>query len=155
MTARIGTTPGAPPRFVFSLFNPIAKGLLRAGVPLGFNGLVAVRGRKTGQLRTTPVAIIETGGRRWIWSPFGEAQWVRNLRVAGQATITVRRRTEEVQATELDPTERVAFFRDTLGPIARNMRGGVWFIRTFDKTDLNDPVEAARGRAVFELHARG
>jgi deazaflavin-dependent oxidoreductase (nitroreductase family) len=133
------------------LFNAIARPLLRAGVPLGPNGLLTVRGRKTGQPRTTPVAIIQVGGRRWVWGPWGEVQWVRNLRAAGRATITVRGRTEEVTTTELDPTQRVAFFRDVLGGLARSVPFGVWFIRTVDGVDVNRPEDAAEGRAVFEL----
>jgi hypothetical protein len=78
--------------------------------------------------------------------------WVRNLRAAGRATITVRHRQEDVTATELDPTQRVAFFRDTLGPAARRIPFGVWFIRAVDGVDLADPREAAEGRRVFELH---
>jgi deazaflavin-dependent oxidoreductase (nitroreductase family) len=134
------------------VFNAVAKPLLAAGVPLGPNGLLTVRGRKSGLPRTTPVAIIEASGRRWIWSPFGEEQWVRNLRVAGQASITKRRRKEEVSATELDPAQRVGFFRDVLGPLARGVPFGVRFIRMADKFDLDHPVEEeARGRVVFEL----
>ncbi len=106
----------------------------------------------TGLPRTTPVAIIAVSGRRWVWCPWGDVQWVRNLRAAGRATITVRRRKEEVRATELDRAERVAFFRDTLSPLARRRPGGVWFIRTVDGVDLDRPVEAAEGRRVFELH---
>jgi hypothetical protein len=77
---------------------------------------------------------------------------VWNLRAAGRATITVRRQKEEVRAIELEPTQRVAFFRDILGPRARGIPFGVWFIRTVDGVDLNRPVEAAEGRRVFELH---
>jgi deazaflavin-dependent oxidoreductase (nitroreductase family) len=150
MSDRIGRAAAAP-RWV-SFWGPIAKVLLAAGVPLGFNGLVTIRGRKSGLPRTTPVAIIAVAGRRWVWAPWGDVQWVRNLRAAGRATITVRRRKEEVTATELDPTQRVAFFRDVLGPLARGIPFGVWFIRTFDQVDLDDPVAAAEGRRVFELH---
>jgi len=149
MSHRIG---GAAPRGV-TFWGPIAKVLLAAGVPLGFNGLLTVRGRKSGQPRTTPVAIIAVAGRRWVWAPWGDVQWVRNLRAAGRATITVRRRNEAVTATELDPTQRVAFFRDVLGPLARGIPCGVWFIRTFDQVDLDDPLAAAEGRPVFELHS--
>ena len=155
MSDRIGSAagvPGVPPRWVFSFFNPIAKFLLAAGVPMGVNGLITIRGRKSGLPRTTPVAIIEVSVRRWVWSPWGEVHWVRNLRAAGRATITVRRRKEEVRATELDPTERVEFFRDVLGPLARSIPFGVTFIRIADGVDLNDPVAAAEGRPVFELH---
>jgi deazaflavin-dependent oxidoreductase (nitroreductase family) len=144
--------PGAPPRWVFKVFNPIATFLLAAGVPMGFNGLITIRGRKSGRSRTTPVAIIAVAGRRWVWAPWGEVHWVRNLRAAGRATITVRRRQEDVRATELDPTQRVGFFRDVLGPLARSIPFGVWFIRTVDGVDLGHPVAAAAGRRVFELH---
>jgi hypothetical protein len=77
---------------------------------------------------------------------------VRNLRAAGRATISLRGRKEEVSATELDPTERVAYFRDVLGPLARSIPFGVQFVRIVDGVDLKDPVAAAEGRRVFELH---
>lgn len=156
MTARDTTLqPGAAasaPGWV-ALFTPLAKLLLRAGIPLGVNGLLTIRGRKTGLPRTNPVAIIEVSGRRWIWAPWGEVHWVRNLRAAGNATITQRGRTEAVRATELSADERVDFFRDDLGGLARSIPFGVWFIRTVDGVDLNDPVAAAQGRPVFELYA--
>jgi deazaflavin-dependent oxidoreductase (nitroreductase family) len=135
-----------------SLFSPILKFLLAAGVPLGFNGLITIRGRKCGLPRTTAVAIIAVAGRRFVWAPWGEVHWVRNLRAAGRATINVRGRTEEVIATELDPAQRVAFFRDSLGPLAQGIPIGVWFIRVVDGVDVTRPLEAAEGRVVFELH---
>ena len=141
-----------PPRGI-NLLNAIAKPLLAAGIPMGFNGLLTAPGRKTGQPRTTPVAIIEVDGRRWVWCPWGERHWVRNLRAAGRATIEVRRRSEKVVATELSSLERIGFFRDVLHPLAEGMRGGMWFIRTFDGVDLTDPVAAAEDRPVFELRS--
>ena len=155
MTDRLAGHAGVPVRrlpWYVPIFGPIAKFLLSVGVPLGFNGLITIRGRKSGLPRTTPVAIIDVSGRRWVWAPWGEVQWVRNLRAAGQATITVRRRKEEVTATELDPAQRVGFFRDVLGPLARGMPFGVRFIRIVDGVDLDDPDDAAAGRSVFELH---
>ena len=150
MSDHISGAAAAPPWVTF--FGPIARLLLTAGIPLGPNALITIRGRKSGLPRTTPLAIIEVAGRRWIWAPWGEVQWVRNLRAAGRATITVRGRTEEVTATELDPRERVAFFRDILGPLARSIPLGVWFIRIVDQVDLDDFVKIAEDRRVFELH---
>jgi deazaflavin-dependent oxidoreductase (nitroreductase family) len=147
-----GVLPTMPPGWVFSFFNPIVRFLLAIGVPIGPNGLITIRGRKSGLPRTTPVAIIELSGRRWVWAPWGDVQWVRNLRAAGRATITVRRRKEDVRATELDSAERVAFFRDVLGPLARSKPFGTWFIRAVDRVDLDRPPDAAEGRRVFELH---
>ncbi len=135
-------------------FNPIAKLLLAAGVPMGPNVLITVRGRKSGLPRTTPVTIAENSGRRGLISPFGQVNWVRNLRAAGRATITVGRRKEEVTAVELGPTEAVEFIRDVLGPHARRVPLGLWIVRNLDKIDIDNPVEAAKGRPVFELHPR-
>ena len=133
-------------------FNYIAKPLLAAGVPMGPDVLLTIRGRNSGLLRTTPVTIAENSGRRGLISPFGEVNWVRNLRAAGRATITAGRRREEVTAIELGPTEAAEFIRDVLGPHARRTRLGSWFVRTIDKIDIDNPVEAATGRPVFELH---
>jgi deazaflavin-dependent oxidoreductase (nitroreductase family) len=154
MSDRTGEAASEPDRRMpwwVPFFSSLLKLLLAAGIPLGPNGLVTIRGRTSGLPRTTALAIIEVSGRRWVWAPWGEVHWVRNLRAAGRATIAVRGRKEEVRATELDPTERVGFFRDVLGPLARGMRFGVSFVRIVDGVDLNDPVGAAEGRRVFEL----
>jgi deazaflavin-dependent oxidoreductase (nitroreductase family) len=151
-TRAVGAPIQRVPRRV-AFFSAILKFLLQAGVPMGFNRVVTIRGRKSGLPRTSALAVIEVSGRRWVWAPWGEVNWVRNLRAAGGATITARGGREEVSATELDLTQRVGFFRDTLGPLARGIPFGYWFIRLVDGVDLDDPDEAADGRPVFELHA--
>jgi deazaflavin-dependent oxidoreductase (nitroreductase family) len=151
MTAGIAKAAAAPSWV--TLFNPVTRFFLRAGIPLGPNGLLTVTGRKSGVPRTVPVAIIDVSGRRYVWAPWGAANWVLNLRAAGRATITVRGDRVDVRAAELDPAERVAWFRDTLRPVARRMRFGVSFVRIVDGVDLDgDLAAAANGRAVFELH---
>ena len=151
MTASpVPARPARVPRYV-PLLNPVSRRLLRAGVRLGPNVLVTVPGRKSGQPRSTPLAIVELDGRRWLWSPWGDTNWVRNLRAAGRATITVNRQTEAVAVRELDPAERLDFFRGVLLPIAQGMRFGVLFVRIVDGVDVRRPVEAAKGRVVFEL----
>ena len=150
MTTQVGSTARVPRQV--SLFSPVLKFLLTLRIPLAYNTLVTIRGRKTGQPRTTPLAVISVSGRRWVWAPWGDVHWVRNLRAAGRATINVRGRKEEVKATELDSNERVGFFRDVLGPFARRIPFGVWFIRVVDGVDLDRPADAAEGRRVFELH---
>jgi deazaflavin-dependent oxidoreductase (nitroreductase family) len=155
MSGRVATVAGAPiprPPLRVRLFSPILEILLAAGVPILSNRLVTIRGRKSGLPRTIGLAIIEVSGRRFVWAPWGEVNWVRNLRTAGRATITMRGQTEDVTATELDVMERVEFFRDVLGPLARRIPFGFWFVRMVDGVDLNHPVAAAKGRSVFELH---
>jgi len=135
------------------IFSPILKALLALRVPLGYNRLVTIRGRKSGLPRTAAIAVLEVSGRRWVWAPWGEVNWVRNLRAAGRATIKGRDgQIEEVRAIEFDADERVEFFRDVLAPFARSFPLGVTFIKLVDGVDVTDPVKAAEGRRVFELH---
>ena len=97
MTTRFSPTSAA------RLGNRAVTILLRLGVPLGNMILLTVPGRKSGQPRTTPVALGERDGQRFLLSPYGEVDWVRNLRAAGGGVLTRGRRTERVTATPLDP----------------------------------------------------
>jgi deazaflavin-dependent oxidoreductase (nitroreductase family) len=135
-----------------SYFNPIARFFLAAGVPIGPEVLLTVRGRKSGLPRSTPVTICQHSGRRGLISPFGETDWARNLRAAGRATLTVGRRQEEVTAVELGPMEAAEFIRDVLAPHARSTRLGAWIVRHLDKIDIEHPIDAAVGRPVFEIY---
>ena len=95
MTARTAGSPGttlppAAPRWV-TMFTPIAKRLLKAGMPLGFNGLITIPGRKTGLPRTTPIAIIDVAGRRWVWAPWGGSGGWRGI-IPGSARSSVEDR---------------------------------------------------------------
>ena len=139
------------PSFVTRL-NPIVNRMLGIGFPMGPNGLITVRGRTSGEPRTTPVAFVDIDGRTWVQSPFGDVNWVRNLRAAGQATITVGKRSEKVSAVELSKVEKVDFYREVLGPYVRRMRGGRFLARFLGVSEiLNDPIAAADGHPVFEL----
>ena len=100
-------TPNLRVPLTVRLFGPILKFLLEARVPLGPNRLVVIRGRKSGELRRTPIAVLRVDGRRFVWAPWGEVNWVRNLRAAGRATIIERNGQDEVMATELDAPHRV------------------------------------------------
>jgi deazaflavin-dependent oxidoreductase (nitroreductase family) len=133
-------------------FNGVARRLLAAGVPMGPNGLITVRGRKTGLPRTTPLTFVQVQGRCWVLGAYGQADWVRNLRAAGSAVISQRRRHTQVAAKELSADEAVDFFRDVFAPLVRRYGGlGAWIVRNVDKIDIDDPVGAAAGRPVFEL----
>lgn len=145
---------GAPaaraPRFV-SIFNPIGRRLAGAGL-MGPNALLTVRGRKSGVPRTTPVAFVEVDGRRWIIATFGDVNWAQNLRAAGDAVITIKRRPQPIRAIELSPTERARFFREVLGPYVKRIPAGGLLLRMLGATEiLTDPDAAAAHRPVFEL----
>ena len=113
------------------LGNVLTYTLLRAGLPLVGPGLVignypmyllTVRGRKSGQPRTVALAIIERNGKRYVGSPYGIVAWVRNLRAAGEATLTRGRRSETVNARELPKGEAALLLREEIkdgNPFAR------------------------------------
>ncbi len=145
------------PAFV-RLPNPIASRLFRLGLPTGPNVLMTVRGRSSGMPRTAPVAIVELDGRRWIIGAYGEVQWVRNLRAAGEAHLRINGRLELVTAAALGHRSAVAFYRDTLPAyLARLPRIGRilgrGLLRVIAPDLLRDPERAAANRPVFELRS--
>jgi deazaflavin-dependent oxidoreductase (nitroreductase family) len=154
--ATTATTATHVPAYV-RLGNLFTTTLLRAGVKLSGFGrpmyLLTVRGRRSGQPRTTPVVVIEQDGRRYLVSPFGIVDWVRNLRAAGQATLTRGRRDERVQATELPRAEAAlalknllsgtlpAFLTDPLGVTAESSQ------EELERATAEHPVFVLQGAA--------
>jgi deazaflavin-dependent oxidoreductase (nitroreductase family) len=136
-----------PPLFI-RLGNAVMSFLLRRGVSMGTNTLLTVPGRKSGVPRTTPITIIEHGGRRFVQSPFGEVDWVRNLRAAGSATLTRGRHVETVMAAELTPEETAPILQAAL-KLAPSM------IRAYYDVAPDAPpadfVREARRHPCFEL----
>jgi deazaflavin-dependent oxidoreductase (nitroreductase family) len=145
----------APALIRFS--NPLTRWLLRRGMPMGPNGLITVRGRSSGEPRTAPVAVAEIDGRRYVIGSYGEVNWVRNLRAAGEADLQLHGRTEHVMATELDQSAAMTFFGRTVpGYLARFPWLGRSFLRVLfalvAPQILGDSARAAASRPVFELH---
>lgn len=97
------------------LGNRFAITLVRLGVPIGLIHLLTVRGRKSGRLITTPLAVVVQEGKRYLIAPYGMVNWVRNLRAAnGEASLTRGRRTEAVRAVELKPEEAALVLQKNL-----------------------------------------
>ena len=97
--------------------NAMTTFLLRMGVKMGTMTLLTVRGRKSGQPRTTPVTLIELDGDRLLIAPFGTVNWVRNLRAAGEATLTRGRHSERVSAVELSIQEAGSILKKSLAGV--------------------------------------
>src|ERR1700687_2056286 len=100
--------------FVFKAGNVVMKSLLALGISVNGTTLITVPGRKTGQPRSTPITMVELDGQRYIQSPFGNVDWVRNLRAAGQATLSWGRRHETVTVTELSPEQAAPIIKSML-----------------------------------------
>lgn len=49
--------------------------------------VLEVRGRKSGKIYSTPVDLLELGGKRYLVAPRGRTQWVRNAEVAEEISL--------------------------------------------------------------------
>jgi deazaflavin-dependent oxidoreductase (nitroreductase family) len=75
--------PGA----VEALFNRTFGFLVGLGIGPKFIYLLQVRGRKSGKIYSSPVNVMEIGGKQILVAPRGRAQWVRNAEAAGEITL--------------------------------------------------------------------
>jgi deazaflavin-dependent oxidoreductase (nitroreductase family) len=90
---------------VIACVNRVMRPLIDLGIaPPGTYTLTA-KGRKSGQPRSTPVTLVEEGAERWLVAPYGDVNWVRNARAAGEVTLGRRGTLETVSVTELGPAE--------------------------------------------------
>jgi deazaflavin-dependent oxidoreductase (nitroreductase family) len=101
-----------PGWFTRNLFNRAVAGLTRLGVSVWGSRVLRVRGRKTGEVRTTPVNLLTYDGERYLVAPRGETQWVRNLRAAdGGGELGLGRKIEPFRAIELSDEQKPGVLR--------------------------------------------
>lgn len=93
------------------VFNSMVATLTRSGVSVWGSRVLAVRGRTSGEWRTTPVNLLTFEGERYLVAPRGQTQWVRNMRVAGGGELRVGRRVERFTATELADDDKPPVLR--------------------------------------------
>jgi len=92
----------APNWFVTKLMNPLV-------MLIGGATTLRVAGRTTGRAQTVPVNVLEHEGHRYLVAARGETAWVRNLRAAGQCTLSRRGKELTYRAEELPVTSRAPF----------------------------------------------
>ncbi len=93
------------------IFNTMVAALTHAGFSVWGSRVLAVRGRTTGEWRTTPVNLLTFEGERYLVAPRGHTQWVRNMRVAGGGELRLGGRTERFTATELADDDKPPVLR--------------------------------------------
>jgi deazaflavin-dependent oxidoreductase (nitroreductase family) len=129
--------------------NSAVAALTKAGISVWGSRILAVRGRSSGQWRTTPVNPLTHDGAKYLVAPRGNTQWVRNLRVAGRGELRVGRRAEAFTAAELADDEKPEILRAYLR--RWKMEVGIFF----DGVDASAPDaklrEIAPGYPVFRI----
>jgi deazaflavin-dependent oxidoreductase (nitroreductase family) len=113
-----------PGWFTTHLFNRFVRFLTRRGLSVYGSRELRVRGRKSGEWRTTPVNLLELDGQRYLVAPRGVTQWVRNLRAAGTGELRVGRRVEPFSGEELADVDKTRVIREYL-------RRWAWEVGTF------------------------
>jgi deazaflavin-dependent oxidoreductase (nitroreductase family) len=96
-----------PPRWLKPV-NKVFMVMLRLGVPVSrveSPVVLTVPGRKTGKPRSTPVTPMDVDGQRYVVNGYPGADWVHNVRAAGEVTLAQGRRTERVRMVELAPED--------------------------------------------------
>ncbi len=100
-----------PGWFTRNVFNRVVALLTRLGISVWGSRELRVRGRKSGEWRTTPVNLLTFDGARYLVAPRGTTQWVRNLRAAGGGELRVGRRVEVFGATEIADADKPPILR--------------------------------------------
>ncbi len=119
--------------------NAVISASLRAGVAPRSYALLTVRGRRTGQPRTTPIRVLRFDGHEWLVAPYGEVAWVRNARAAGEVQLRHGRRTRTVSVVECDAEQS--------GPVLREYIRKEPVTRPYFDVKAGDPVSAFTAEA--------
>jgi len=133
-------------------FNGLMGKLVGFGVGPGYMRLLEVRGRKSGRLFTTPVNLIEVGGRRYLVAARGDTAWSRNARVSGEVTLKRGSNAERCAVKLVPEADRPPVLKAFLDKYASQ-------VQRFFTVQAGAPIEAFREMAprapVFELVAPG
>jgi deazaflavin-dependent oxidoreductase (nitroreductase family) len=103
-----------PGWFTQNVFNRAVRRLTRMGISVAGSRELRVQGRKSGEWRTTPVNLLTLDGDRYLVSPRGTTQWVRNIRSSGAGELRVGRRVEAFRIAELADEVKVPLLREYL-----------------------------------------
>ena len=129
--------------------NPITKWAVTHDLATGTYAILETTGRRSGEPRQTPVNLLTLDGERYLVSPRGHTQWVRNLRASGEGRLLLGRRSEPFTATEVPDDERPRVLR----PYLRRwrMEVGVFFGGVGPDSPDEDLRRIAPDHPVFRL----
>lgn len=132
--------------------NKVFIQMSRLGLSFGGESpvVLTVKGRKSGAPRSTPVTPMTVDGRQYVVAGFPGADWVANVRAAGEATIARGRQVQRMRMTELSADDA----RPILRAFPREVPTGVGFMKRAGLVTDGRPeeFEALAGRcAVFRF----
>lgn len=142
------TTYQKPDFVTAHILNPLVAFATRLGLSMRGSRVLSVRGRKSGEWRTTPVNPLTLDGQRYLVAPRGETHWVRNVRAGGEAKLRLGRKEETIELLEVPHQEKVPILRAYL-KIWRAETGKFFGV---SKDPSDEELEAiAPGHPVFRI----
>jgi deazaflavin-dependent oxidoreductase (nitroreductase family) len=139
-------------RLALGLLNKTVATLTRLGISILGSRVLYVRGRKSGEWRSTPVNLLTFEGQRYLVAPRGHTQWVRNVRAAGGGELRVGRRAETFTATELPDDQKPQLLRAYLR--RWKFEVGMFFGGVGPDAPDEKLLEIAPGYPVFRITTR-
>ncbi len=103
-----------PDWFTKHVFNRAVALATRLGISVWGSRVLRVRGRKSGEWRSSPVNLLTVGSTQYLVAPRGHTQWVRNIRVAGGGELVLGARAQPIKVVEVPEGERVPILREYL-----------------------------------------
>ena len=138
-----------PGWFTKHVFNRLVAIFTRAGISVWGSRELRVRGRSSGEWRSTPVNLLTIDGVRYLVAPRGETQWVRNLRAAGRGELRVGRHTESFAATEIADDQKLSILRAYLKRWKAEV--GVFFDGVSAKSSEEELRRIAPNHPIFRI----
>ncbi|MGO9456998.1 MAG: nitroreductase family deazaflavin-dependent oxidoreductase [Acidimicrobiales bacterium] len=142
-----------PGWFTRVIFNGLVAQMTRLGISVWGSRVLRVRGRSSGEWRTTPVNLLSHDDDRYLVAARGETQWVRNLRAAGQGELLLGRRVETFQAVEFSNEEKPVILRAYLKRWKAEV--GTFFDGTSASSSDEELRRIAPHHPVFRLELTG
>src|SRR2546421_1196324 len=130
-------------------FNNAVARLTRLGISVMGSRVLRVRGRTSGEWRTTPVNLLTFEGERYLVAPRGETQWVKNIRKSGSGELQLGRKTEPFRAVELPDEQKPDLLRAYLKRWKAEV--GVFFGGVSAKSSDEDLRRIAPDHPVFRV----
>ena len=135
--------------FTINVFNRVVAALTQLGVSVYGSRVLEVKGRKSGQWRSTPVNLLRYGSGDYLVAPRGHTQWVRNLRASGEGRLRVGRRIEPFSAIEVTDDEKPPLLRAYLKKW--NVEVGVFFAGVGPESSEEELRRIAPDHPAFRL----
>ena len=103
-------------------FNRVMGWLASRGLMPSDTITLEVKDRRSGMIRSNVVTWVEQGEERYLVSPRGESEWVRNVRAAGGEAVLRHRGRQRVRLEEVPAEERAPIIKAYLAKTAMATR---------------------------------